>query len=416
MPAGEQLPGTETASAERIVLHVDNDCFYAACERLREPALAGEPLVIGMGYDETESTGAVATASYEAREYEIESAQPISEAVERLPPRAGSEGDIEPSAHYRPVDMEFYKSVATDVKAILREYGDTVREVSIDEAYLDCTERTTWSAAADYGRRIKEEIQDDVGIPSSIGIAPNMAVAKIASDHDKPDGLVVVPPDEVAEFLDPLPIDALHGVGPVTADKLKSAGLATAGDVASADPSHLVDRFGKRGRELHRRAQGIDERPVTPRGDPKSLSRESSFDEATATWDAVRDRVMELAAAVADRATQRGATYRTIGIKVVTPPYDVNTRERSLPGPVDEPDLVHDVALDLLEEFREVPVRKVGVRVSNLSFAAGEQPPLSTWEPTDDLQDGRESTVLDRTGQTTLRAFVGDDGSVGDVN
>ena len=414
--SGETLPGVEESTPSRIVLHVDMDCFYASCERLREPELRGEPVVVGMGYESGETFGAVATASYEAREYGVESAQPISEALERLPraeagtPEPSTEADRDADVgHYRPVDLEFYKSVATSVKEILHECADVVREVSIDEAYLDVTEETGWRRVPDgdrtlaegYARHVKQRIGREVGVPASVGVAPNMSAAKIASDHDKPDGLVVVEPGDVEEFLAPLPVDAVHGVGPVTADRLAEMGVETAGDLAEADPTALRSAFGSRGVELHDRARGIDDREVTPTGRPKSLSRESAFAEATDDRGEKRETLAALAADVAARARSRDATYRTIGIKAVVPPYDVNTRERSLPGPVDDPELVEEVALELLTEFDGEAVRKLGVRVSNLSFASGEQARLDGWEggEVDDSEGAeRRSAPIDEDG------------------
>jgi len=186
----------------------------------------------------------------------------------------------------------------------------------------------------------------------------------------------------VAAFLGPLPVAAIHGVGPVTERELAELGIETASDLAAADPTALVDRFGERGRELVARARGDDDREVTPTGRPKSLSRESAFTEATEEPAAKRERVSALAADVAARARSRDAMYQTVGIKIVTPPFDVNTRASSLSGPVDDPDLVESIALELLDEFADTPVRKLGVRVSNLSFAAGEQVRLDGFDAT----------------------------------
>jgi DNA polymerase IV (DinB-like DNA polymerase) len=159
--------------------------------------------------------------------------------------------------------------------------------------------------------------------------------------------------------------------------------IDTAGDLAAADPDALEAQFGERGLEIRRYARGEDDREVTPRGRPKSLSSESALGEATSDPEAKRDRVRSLAESVAERASSKGALYRTIGIKVVTPPFDVNTRAHSLPGPVDDPDLVREVALDLLAEFADDRVRKVGVRVSKLSFAEGDQADLKDWDDAD---------------------------------
>ncbi|MFC5278241.1 helix-hairpin-helix domain-containing protein [Halorubrum rubrum] len=406
---GGTLPGADEGDGAdepaRVVLHVDMDCFYASCERLRRPDLRGEPVVVGMGYEPGETIGAVATASYEARAFGVESATPISEALDRLPRRADADPD-DPDApdpdetgRYLPVDMAFYESVAEDVKAVLRDCADVLREVSVDEAYLDVTDRTAWDAvggddpassaaagpaevrtlAEGYARHVKERIEREAGVPASVGVAPNMSAAKVASDADKPDGLVVVPPGAVAEFLAPLPTAALHGVGPVTERALAERGIETAGDVAAADADALAEAFGDRGRELVRRARGEDEREVTPRGLPKSLSRESSLPR-TSDEERKRETVAALAADVARRARERGCLYRTIGIKAVEPPFDVNTRARSLPGPVDDPELVEEVALELLSEFADDAVRKLGVRVSNLDFSEGDQATLGGFE------------------------------------
>ncbi len=299
---GPRLPGApDEEGPDRVVCHVDMDCFYAACERLREPGLEGEPLVVGMGYEGGESHGAVATASYEAREFGVESAMPISEALERLPRRVdvedgkGSEdggndgvadegrdaGEVERTGHYRPVDMEYYESVADEVKGILHDLPGTVREVSIDEAYLDVTP-VGWDETEAFAADLKGRIEREVGVVASVGVAPNMSAAKIASDHDKPDGLVVVRPGEVREFLAPLDVEALHGVGPVTAGELRGMGVETAGDLAVAGPAELAERFGRSttgptaattGRSSHRatrraspRSRRSSRRPPTPTG------------------------------------------------------------------------------------------------------------------------------------------------------
>jgi DNA polymerase IV (DinB-like DNA polymerase) len=269
-----------------------------------------------------------------------------------------------------------------------------IREVSIDEAYLDVSgigwddpERSGDPPPADatpaidgartprsFARAVKATIEREAGVPASVGVAPNMATAKVASDHDKPDGLVVVRPGEVAEFLAPLSVRELHGIGPVTARELRERGIETAGDLAAADPADLEDAFGARGREIHDHARGRDDRPVTPVGEPKSLSSEKAI--STSDETDPRTLLRSLADEVAGRARREGAMYKTVGIKVVTPPFDVNTRARSLSGPIDEPALVERVALDLFEEFADADPRKLGVRVSNLDFSDADQASL----------------------------------------
>ena len=401
MTAGRETLGTRERSPDQVVCHVDMDCFYAACERLREPALREEPLVVGMGYESDETHGAVATASYEAREFGVESAMAISEALELLPRKVEAardpDLDVSKAGFYRPVDLDYYEAVAADVKDVLREYAAVVREVSIDEAYLDVTDRVRWGGqgtldggpGADgeerptveaFARDLKQSVRENAGVVASVGVAPTMSAAKVASDHDKPDGLVVVEPGEVRAFLAPLDVEEIHNVGPVTARELREMDIETAGDLAAADPDRLAERFGERGLEVRRFARGEDDREVEPVGEPKSLSRESAFTEATEDTSEKRERVRSLASDVAERAEQEGALYQTIGIKVVTPPFDVNTRADSLPGPVQDADLVESTALDLLGEFDDEPVRKLGVRVSKLSFDAGEQASLGGFE------------------------------------
>ena len=404
--AGSTLPGTENRDSP-VVLHVDMDCFYASCERRRDPSLRGEPVVVAMGYEPGERRGAVATASYEAREHGVESAQSVEEALRRLPRRdEGADTDGSAAAYYRPVDMPFYESVAAEVRGVLEDCADVVRAESIDEAYLDVSDRAAWKPKREenggergdgsrgtkknesgddrsvetHARRVKQIVERVVGVPASVGAAPNMSAAKVASDHDKPDGMVVVPPGEVRSFLAPLPVEAIHGVGPVTAATLREMGVERAGELAETDPAALRDQFGDRGPKLGRRARGEDDRTVTPRGRPKSLSRESSFDGPVRDAERVEERALALAADVAERARAENALYRTIGVKVVLPPFDVRTRERTLPGPVDDPDLVADVGTDLLAEFAGEPVRKIGVRVAGLSFPDGDQASLDRYD------------------------------------
>ncbi len=400
-----RLPGTDVV--DQIVCHVDIDCFYAACERLREPALHGQPVVVGMGYEPGSDSGAVATASYEARAHGVESAQAITEALERLPRKREAakreDLDVSDAAFYRPVDMEFYESVAADVKAILDERATVVREVSIDEAYLDVTEQVDWDDIEAFARALKAEISESVGVTASIGVAPTMSAAKVASDHDKPDGLVVVRPGEVADFFAPLDIESVHGVGPVTADQLREEGIETAGDLAKADPAMLEEWFGERGRRIYRFARGEDERAVEPRGKPKSFSRESAFGDATTDVERQHDRLQTLATAVAQRADRRDVLYQTISIKVVTPPFDVQTRAQSLPGPVADEKLVERVATELFEEFEGVPIRKLGVRVANLSFTGETQPQLAEW--IDESSSGESPVRPQRNTQPEQRSL-----------
>jgi DNA polymerase IV (DinB-like DNA polymerase) len=404
----DHLLGSQSPTRDQIVLHLDMDCFFAACERLRNPDLEGEPLVIGGGFDSSPPRGAVATASYEAREYGVHSAQPISTALQNLPRRSAdngvdSDGRDEPTGIYLKGDHSFYGEVSSQVMAIVEEYADTIRRVSIDEAYLDITDETTWEAVTELASELKTRIAEDVGVVASIGVAPTMSCAKVASDHDKPDGLCIVRPGDVAAFLAPLDIEEIHGVGPRGAEAFRSAGIETAGDLAALSVQEVVDRFGSNATKLYDRVRGIDPRAVEPVGEPKSISKEKSI-EPTSSMETKQSLIERLGAQVNERVERTDARYRTVGIKVVETPFDVNTRERSLHGPVREPELVHSIASELLEEFRDREVRKLGVRVSNLEFFSGDQLRISAVESkaTDDTAG---TSTQRRLGQTRLTDF-----------
>jgi DNA polymerase IV (DinB-like DNA polymerase) len=350
----------------------------------------------------------VATASYEAREYGVESAMPISEAIDRLPRRAEAD-DPADTGFYRPVDIDFYESVSDDVREVLHNAAGTVRIVSIDEAYLDLG-GVSWADTGAFGRSLKREIETAAGVRASVGIAPDMTTAKLASDADKPDGLVVVKPEEVRSFLSPIAVESLHGVGPVTAERLHGMGYDTAGEIADADVSVFAEAFGERGRDLHAQARGEDERTVEPRGRPKSLSSESAFVDPTTDRTRKRGKIETLAMDVAERASAKDALYKTIGIKVVRPPFEVHTRSRSLSGPIDDPELIETIAIDLLAEFEDEPVRKLGVRLSNLSFDEREQATIGAWERGDSARerepfDSREYGGVRECRQTELSRF-----------
>ncbi|PSP19915.1 DNA polymerase IV, partial [Halobacteriales archaeon QH_10_67_13] len=204
---------------------------------------------------------------------------------------------------------------------------------------------------------------------------------------------------EVDSFLAPLDVEAVHGVGPVTAGRLRKIGIETGGDLAAADPARLGAVFGERGRRIVRFARGEDDRAVEPRGRPKSLSRESAFRTATTDPERQRARLRALAADVAERADREDALYATIGIKVITEPYEVATRAQSLSGPVADPALVRTVSRELFGEFAGDPVRKLGVRVSSLSFTQGDQETLGAYESTPDATaEDRVQRRLDRFG------------------
>ena len=389
----------------RVVLHVDMDCFYAACEQKRNPELDGEPVVVGMGYTEGSKEGVVATASYEAREHGVHSTQRIEDALQDLPRE--SEGE-KPEGVYLPADRDYYEEISERVMEILGKKADVLREVSVDEAYLDVTEKTDWDRVEQYAKELKGEIDTEVGVTASVGVAPNMSAAKIASDYDKPDGICVVNPEGLKEFLGPLDVEKIHRVGPKTAEILSQRGVETANDLSELSEEYMKEEFGQRGLDVLNFAKGKDTREVTPKDPPKSLLRDSAL-EVTEDWETKSSLVRELARDVAESASEEGAMYKTIGIKVVLPPFENRSRMKSMSGPIDDPDVVEETAIDLLEEFRESEVRKLGVRVSNLVYAGQKQSGLSQWNESDDdeevLVSDRESEEKSQGGQSRISEF-----------
>ena len=251
--------------AERTILHVDLDAFFAAVEQRDRPELRGKPVIVG---GVPPGRGVVSAASYEARAFGVHSAMSVTEAFRRCP-----------HGVFLPVDGRRYQQASRDVMAILRRFTPLVEPISIDEAFLDVTgSRPLFGEGAAIAASIKAAVRDDVGLTASVGVATTKLVAKIASDLRKPDGLVVVAPGDEAAFLAPLPIWRLWGVGEKTATALAEYGVRTIGDLAALSPDLLVRRFGKHGGSLASRAMGMDDDPVHE-GDPaKSVGHETTFD------------------------------------------------------------------------------------------------------------------------------------------
>src|SRR6476646_2016330 len=269
-----------SASARRI-LHVDMDAFYASVEQRDDPALRGKPLAVG---GQPTRRGVVAAASYEARAFGVYSAMPMATAVRLCP-----------SLVIVPPDFARYKAASAAVFSIFREVTPLVEPLSLDEAYLDVTENawgeTLGTAVA---KRLKARIKADTGLTASAGVAPNKFLAKIASGWKKPDGLTVIGPDRVEPFLQRLPVDALWGVGPVTAKKLRDRGIEKLVDVRSADPQLLRDAVGSLADWLRQLANGIDDRPVVPNRETKSSGCENTYPEDLTDLEVIRQEIAEM--------------------------------------------------------------------------------------------------------------------------
>ena len=355
------------------------DCFYVSCERLREPDLIDQPVIVGMNYTPGESRGAVATASYEARDLGIKSAMNISKALSILPDKELNPS-FEPSCYYRTADKNFYREISQSVRTVLEDFSDVARHVSIDEADLDVTSKTTWASSSNFSQILRDEIESVVGVPSSIGVAPSMSIAKMASSIEKPKGIVVVKPEQTKEFLSNLPIENLPGIGPVTAKSLHSDGIKLIGELATIPTGDLKNKYGNKGISLSILSRGEDSKKVIPMGPKKSISRESSFKHITVNSDEKKALIEKLSQDVGSIATSNNALFRTVGIKVIEPPYKIHTREISFGTATNDPNLISTSAMDLLKDFHEISVRKMGVKVSNLSFHGVEQTKINQWD------------------------------------
>ena len=359
--------GMITLERERKILHVDMDAFYASVEQRDRPQLRGKPVIVG---GRPEERGVVAAASYEARKYGIRSAMPTARAL-RLCPHAVL---LKPR-------MGYYRRISQRIREIFLSYTPWVEPLSLDEAFLDVTgSERLFGPAERIGREIKQRIAQELGLTCSVGLAPNKFLAKLASDHQKPDGFTVIRPEEVEMFLKDLPMEKLWGVGPATARKLRAMGLLTVGALRQVPKEKLVERFGKWGLRLWELARGIDDRPVVPEREPKSLSRETTFPKDIYDDRELDQVLLQLAQEVVKDLREEGRRARTVQIKVRFADFTTITRQCTLLEPTDSLELIQEAARRLLRERVERGdrgVRLLGVGVSNLVVPKTEAEQLS---------------------------------------
>jgi DNA polymerase IV (archaeal DinB-like DNA polymerase) len=344
-----------TNSNERqIVLHVDMDSFFASVEVREKPELAGLPVVVGS--DPKKGRGVVSTCSYEARKYGIHSAMPISKAYKLCPDCA-----------FLPVNMPLYKQVSTNVMAILRGFADKFEQVSVDEAYLVPFDINNFDDAVLCAHRIKDEVKIREGITCSLGIGSNKLIAKIASGYQKPDGLTVVRPEEVREFLFPLPVSEIPGIVRKTTEILKEMGITKVEELANYKVQVLNQRFGKMGILMKQRANGIDLEEVEEREGVKSISRHITFDEDTDDPEVINKCLETLADSVHGNLMKHRFLFRTITIIVRFEDFTTYTRAKTVSSWTNDINVIKKTAIELLSEFLDrKKLRLVGVGVSKL--------------------------------------------------
>lgn len=337
----------------RKIIHIDMDAFFASVEQRDDPNLRGKPVAVGSAA----ARGVVAAASYEARAFGVRSALPSVTALRRCP-----------ELIFVPPRFEVYRAVSAQIHSIFADYTDLIQPLSLDEAYLDVTEdrrglHTAWATA----KEIRARILGETGLTASAGISYNKFLAKLASDHRKPNGQFAVTPEMGAAWVEQLPVAKFHGVGPVTAAKMKRLGIETGGDLRGQSIEFLARHFGSSAEWYHGIARGIDDRPVNPSRERKSSGSETTFDRDLTDPAEIEAGVRKMADDVAAWCTARQQFGRTVTVKAKYADFRQVTRSRTHPKPVRDPSDLRATAIELVRTLYPLVrgVRLVGVTVSN---------------------------------------------------
>ncbi|NJB84885.1 DNA polymerase-4 [Lewinella marina] len=352
------VPGPRTK--DRKIIHIDMDAFFASVEQRDNPELRGKPIAVGG----SKLRGVVAAASYEARVFGVHSAMP-SVTAKRLCPQL----------IFVKSDFEKYRAVSDQIRDIFYSYTDLVEPLSLDEAYLDVTETKRGPASATLiARAIREEIYATTQLTASAGVSFNKFLAKVASDINKPNGMKVIMPEEAPAFLAKLPVEDFHGIGKVTAARMHRMGYRTGGDLRRLTEVEMAQRFGKVGRHYYRIVRALDDRPVNPNRNRKSVGAERTYSDDLKTLSAMQEKLDWLVEKVFDYLAERDNYGRTVTLKMKSPEFVIHTRSRSFSGEIRKLQDLKEVARQLLvENIEDVPVvRLLGISVSNLEREGGE--------------------------------------------
>jgi DNA polymerase IV (DinB-like DNA polymerase) len=355
----------------RIIIHVDMDAFYSSVEQRENPALRRRAVIVGADPKGGSGRGVVMGCSYEARRLGVHSAQPISQAYRLCPEGA-----------YLPPNFALYEQASEQAMSVLRQFSQRLEQPSIDEAFLDVTGCVfSFDEALDLATRMKLEMKKKTELTCSIGIAPNKSVAKIASDFRKPDGLTNVPPEKMREFLAPLSVGKISGVGKKSSVILNNMGINTIGQLASTHPSRLTEVFGKYGVRVWQIANGIDGEEVVTSVPIKSISSETTFDEDSSDRARITEAFNFLIRDVHSRVQTQKMLFRTVGIKVRLEDFTTFTRARTHTRYTNERLVMEEYVKQLFREFEGSPrkIRLLGVRVSNLKGLGSGQETILDW-------------------------------------
>jgi DNA polymerase IV len=342
---------------ERTILHLDMDAFFASVEQRDRPELRGLPVIIGGAAD---SRGVVSTCSYEARRYGVHSAMPTAQAKRLCP-----------NGIYLPPEHQKYTAVSRQMFAILARYTPLIEGLSVDEAFLDVTgSRRLFGDGVRIAQRLKDEIQQELGLTASVGVSYNKFLAKLASDLDKPNGLVVITPPDVPTRVHPLPITRLWGVGQKSAEQLQRLGLRTIGDVARMDVRHMRRYLGALADHLFLLAQGKDDRPVSPDREAKSIGQETTFVEDVRDYSFLEATLLGQCESVARKMRKNDLEGRTVTLKLRFASFKTITRSHTLPNGTALPGKIYETVRHLLAKCgltREDAIRLIGVNVSGFA-------------------------------------------------
>jgi DNA polymerase-4 len=345
----------------RKIIHVDMDAFYASVEQRDDPALRGRPVAVG----HAAKRGVVAAASYEARKFGVRSAMPSTTALRQCP-----------ELIFVPPRFEVYRAVSSQIRRIFEDYTPLIEPLSLDEAYLDVTTNLrgipTASATA---KEIRARILAETGLTASAGISYNKFLAKLASDHRKPDGQFVITPDMGAAFVEALPVGKFHGVGPVTADKMKALDIHTGADLRAQSLAFLQEQFGKSGAWYYAIARGEDDRPVRPDRQRKSSGSETTFSEDLTSPAEIEAGVRAMADDVWAWCEKHEVFGQTVTVKIKYADFRHVTRSRTLQAPIVTRDQLHEVSIALVQSVYPVTmgIRLVGVSISKLSTGTASE-------------------------------------------
>ncbi len=343
----------------RFIVHVDMDAFFASIEQRDSPAFRSKPVVVGADPKGGKGRGVVSTCSYEARAFGIHSAMPISIAYRKCP-----------TAIFLPVDMKKYSKVSDDIYGILYSFTPDIEPVGIDEAFLDITgSGHLFGGHTETCVRLKSKIKNDTGLTASVGLGPTKMAAKIASDLKKPDGMVEVTAEGLLDFLWPLEVRRLWGLGKKTEEALRNIGILTIGDLACADAGSIEKSFGKNGTHLRELANGIDESCVCVDTESKSISSETTFENDTADREKIENALIHLCDKVSGRLRRENKKSSTLTLKIRLEGFKTYTRAAALGTPTNFTDVLYKTAKGLYNNFdsHDKKIRLVGVRVSNFS-------------------------------------------------